>query len=314
MSVLTVGETMALLDPMGDGRPTGGTQFVLRVAGAESNFAIGLRRLGVDTAWVSRLGRDVLGDVVHATVAAEGVDVSRVARDDAAPTGVFLKWRESGRSHVTYYRHGSAASRLGPGDVPDEALEGVALVHLTGITMALSRSAHELVADVAARAARRGITVLFDPNWRPALWADAAEAAAAHREVLPNVTWYLCGADEGRTLWGTESDEQTIEAVRGAGAADAVVRVGARGALVRADGALREVPPPRVVEVRDEIGAGDAFAAGFAWGLLQGRGPAECAATGNVVAAAALAGTGDWETLPHLADVADDLRAATERS
>jgi 2-dehydro-3-deoxygluconokinase len=312
LKVLTLGETMALLDPEGDGRPTAGTQFVLRVAGAESNVAIGLRRLGVDTSWVSRLGRDVLGDVVHSTLAAEGVDVRWVARDGAAPTGVFLKWRESGRSHVTYYRRGSAASRLAPGDLPDEALDGVALVHLTGITMALSGSARELVADVAARAARRGITVLFDPNWRPALWSSSADAAAAHRDVLSNVDWYLCGSEEGRTLWGTESDEETIDAVRAAGAGDAVVRIGARGAVVRVAGALREVPPPRVVEVRDEIGAGDAFAAGFAYGLLHGWRPDDCAASGNVVAAAALAGTGDWETLPHLADVADRLRAATE--
>lgn len=312
MKALTLGETMALLDPEGDGRPTAGTKFVLRIAGAESNFAIGLRRLGVDAAWASRLGRDVLGDVVHSTLAAEGVDLRWVARDDAAPTGVFLKWREGGRSHVAYYRRGSAASRLAPADVPDEALDAVALVHLTGITTALSASARDLVLDVATRAARRGITVLFDPNWRPALWASPAEAAAVHRDVLPNVDWYLCGADEGRTLWGTESDEQTIEAVRAAGAGDAVVRIGARGALVRVDGAVRAVPPPRVVEVRDEIGAGDAFAAGFAYGLLHGWRPEECAASGNVVAAAALAGTGDWETLPRLADVADRLRGGTE--
>lgn len=308
MKALTVGETMALLDPAGTGRPTAGATFVLRVAGAESNFAIGLSRLGVETAWVSRLGRDVLGDVVFDTLAAEGLDLRGVTRDVAAPTGVFFKWREGGRSFVLYYRRGSAAARLGPADVPDEALDGVKLVHLTGITMALSGTARELVVDLAARAAARGITVLFDPNWRPALWASAAEAAVAHREVLPNVDWYLCGAEEGRTLLGTETDEETLEAARAAGARDAVVRIGARGALVRVDGAVREVPPPRVVEVRDEVGAGDGFAAGFAYGLLHGWTPDDCAASGNVVAAAALAGTGDWETLPRLADVRDLLR------
>lgn len=308
MKALTVGETMALLDPAGAGRPTAGATFVLRVAGAESNFAIGLSRLGVETAWVSRLGRDVLGDVVFDTLAAEGLDLRGVTRDAAAPTGVFFKWREGGRSHVLYYRRGSAAARLGPADVPDEALDGVKLVHLTGITMALSGTARELVVDLAARAAARGITILFDPNWRPALWSSAAEAAAAHREVLPNVDWYLCGAEEGRTLLGTETDEETLEAARTAGARDAVVRIGARGALVRVDAAVREVPPLRVAEVRDEVGAGDGFAAGFAYGLLHGWSPDDCASSGNVVAAAALAGTGDWETLPRLADVRDLLR------
>jgi 2-dehydro-3-deoxygluconokinase len=307
MRALTIGETMALLDPEGAGRPGAGTTFVLRVAGAESNFAIGLSRLGVETRWISRLGQDFLGDLVFDMLVSEGVDVCGVTRDAGAPTGVFFKWREGGRSHVLYHRRGSAAARLEPADVPDEALDGVQLVHLTGITMALSASARELVVDLAARAAARGITVLFDPNWRPALWTSAAPAAAAHREVLPYVDWYLCGADEGRTLLGTATDEETLEAARAAGARDAVVRIGARGALVRAGGAVRAVPPLRVTEVRDEVGAGDGFAAGFAYGLLQGWSAEDCASCGNVVAAAALAGTGDWETLPRLADVRDLL-------
>ena len=307
MKVLTVGETMALLDPVGDGRPFAGTAFTLRIAGAESNFAIGLARLGVDAVWVSRVGRDVLGDAVLDALAAERLDLSLVLRDERAPTGLFLKWRDGGRSHVAYYRTGSAASLLEPADVPDAALDGVGLVHLTGITMAISESARALVVDVAARAAARGITVLFDANWRPALWPGSAEAAAAQRAVLSHVDWYLCGSDEGRLLLATETDEQTLEAARAAGARDAVVRIGERGALVRRDGAIVAVPPRRVVDVRDEVGAGDAFAAGFAWGLLHGRDAAGSVAAGNAVAAAALAGTGDWETLPRLDDVRDEF-------
>ena len=307
MKVITVGETMALLDPVADGRPTVGAAFTLRVAGAESNFAVGLTRLGVDVAWASRVGRDALGDALVDALGAEGIDLGLVRRDNSAPTGLFLKWRDGGRSHVAYYRRGSAACGLEPADVPDEALEGVALVHLTGITMALSDTARALVVDLAARAAARGITVLFDPNWRPALWAAVEEAAAAHRELLPYVDWYLCGSEEGRLLFGTETDEETLEAARAAGARDAVVRIAERGALVRRDGRIVTVPPRHVVDVRDEVGAGDAFAAGFAYGVLHGRAVEACAAAGNAIAAAALAGTGDWETLPHLEDVRDEL-------
>ena len=140
----------------------------LRFAGAESNFAIALARLGIDVAWISRLGRDPFGDLILAAVAGEGVETRWVLRDDA-PTGLFCKWRAGGRSHVTYRRAGSAASRLQVGDVPDEALDGVRVVHLTGITMAISESARELVLDVARRAKERGATVVFDPNFRPAL-------------------------------------------------------------------------------------------------------------------------------------------------
>lgn len=292
MTVLTLGETMALLDPVDDGELELGRPLRLRIAGAESNFAIGLARLGVPARWISRLGRDRFGDLVLAALAVEGVDVSFVERDDAR-TGLFLKWRSGGESRVAYYRAGSAASLLEPADVPNEAFDGVRLVHLTGITMALSGSARDAVIDVAQRAKERGATVLFDPNFRAAL-PDTPEAAASRqRDVLPFVDWYLCGEAEARLLWGDDAIP-----------ARTVVRVGARGAIV--EGEL--VPPPRIAEVVDEIGAGDAFAAGFAYGLLEGWTPAESVRAGHVLAAYALAGTGDWETAPRLARVEAELR------
>src|SRR3954469_14509395 len=125
---------MALLDPEGDGEPAYGTRFVLRAAGAESNYAVALRRLGVDVGWVSRVGDDPLGTLVLEALRGEGVDVGLVRRDPAAPTGLFLKWRMPGAERRTLYsRRGSAASRMQPADVPDGALDGVRLVHLTGI-------------------------------------------------------------------------------------------------------------------------------------------------------------------------------------
>jgi 2-dehydro-3-deoxygluconokinase len=308
MSVLTVGETMALLDPLGEAGVAEGETLTLRSAGAESNFAIALSRLGVPVAWVSRLGADPLGDMIAATLAGEGVDLRWVRRSVGAPTGLYLKWRTDGRTRVMYYRADSAARGLEPADVPAEALDGVSLVHLTGITMALSATARELVVDVARRARERGAVVSFDPNWRPPLWSSAQAAAAAQLEVLPYVDWYLCGEEEGSVLFDAPDAAGVLDAARDAGARSAVVRIGARGAVVAgADGPV-EVPPLRVESVVDEVGAGDAFAAGFAYGLLQGWSVAACARGGNVLAATALAGTGDWETLPRLQDVEHGLR------
>lgn len=307
MTVLTAGETMALLDPADEGELELGRRFTLRVAGAESNFGIALARLGIRVAWISRLGTDPLGDVVHATLAAEGLDLRYVLRDPNGPTGLFVKWRTGGRTRVLYYRKGSAASRLAPGDVPADALDGVAVVHLTGITMALSESARDLVVGLARRARERGITVLFDPNWRSPLWRGPGEAAEAQRQVLPHVDWYLCGLEEGNLLFGTDGAEALVAAARDAGAGDVAVRVGERGALVRDDSGLREVCPSRVASVLDEVGAGDGFAAGFAYGLLHGVPPEDCARAGNAIAAAALAGTGDWETFPRVHELDPDV-------
>jgi sugar/nucleoside kinase (ribokinase family) len=310
MSVLTAGETMVLLDPVDEGEPAQGARFQLRIAGAESNVAVALTRLGVQVAWVSRVGDDAFGRLVADTLALEGLDLRWLRRDPAAPTGLFFKFRSAGRTRVLYYRRGSAASRLRADDVPDEALAGVRLVHLTGITTALSESTRELVVDVARRAREHGITVCFDPNYRSALWGSPAEAAAAQREVLPFVDWVLCGLEEGNLLFGTDGTEELVDALREAGAGDVAVRVGAEGAFVRGRSGLVRVPVPRLVSVFDEIGAGDGFAAGFSYGLLQGWGPSACAAAGNVIAAAALAGTGDWETFPRLQEVRDDLERA----
>jgi sugar/nucleoside kinase (ribokinase family) len=308
VDVLTAGETMVLLDPIADGEIAHGLGFTLRLAGAESNFAVGLSRLGVGVTWVSRLGADPFGDVIEDTLEREGLDLRFVERDPARPTGVFFKWRSGGSSHVLYYRRGSAASALAPEHVPDEALEGVRLVHLTGITTALSDSARALVLELAARARSRGVTVLFDPNWRPALWRSPEEAAAAQREVLPYVDWYLCGSEEGRLLFGVEDAAELLAAIRASGAGNAVVRIGARGCVVEEARGAFEVPPARVAAVLDEVGAGDAFAAGFAYGLLQEWSAGDCARAANVIAAAALAGTGDWETLPLLHKVERELQ------
>lgn len=307
VSVLTVGETMALLDPAESGEIDQGMPFTLRVAGAESNFGIALRRLGVGVRWVSRLGADPLGDVIVRAFDHEGLDLRFVERDPQAFTAVFFKWRAGGRSHVHYLRRGSAASKISAGSVPDEAFEGVELVHLTGITMALSPSARRAVIDVARRAKEQGTMVTFDPNYRPALWDGPWEANEAHRALFPYVDWYLCGMEEGSRLFDAPSRSSLRRETDDAGLQNVVVRVGAEGALVMCGSSIDAVRPRRLETVLDEVGAGDGFAAGFAYGLLNRWEPARCAHAGNVLAARALLGTGDWETFPRFDEVRNDL-------
>ena len=300
---------MALLDPEDDGPPSTGARYTLRVAGAESNVAVGLVRLGVSARWVSKLGQDELGAAVRAALEAEGVDLRWTASEPGAPTGLFLKVRSGGRSTVRYYRSGSAASRLAPRDVPDDAFEGVRLVHLTGITLALSGGCRQLVVELARRARERGALVQFDPNFRPSLWAGPWAALEAHRPLLGLVDWYLCGVDEANALFGAGTAGELLDAMTAAGIERAVVRVGARGSLVMTPAGVAEVRPPYADEadVLDDVGAGDAFAAGFAFGLLRGWPPERCARAGHTIAVHALRGPGDWETLPHLDDVAGEL-------
>lgn len=308
-TVLTAGETMALMDPFEDGTPGLGSRFVVRIAGAETNYGIGLSRLGIPVRWISKVGDDPWGEMVVDTLHGEGIDLGYVQKERNAATGLFFKWRRAGKSYVLYYRNGSAASLLGPGDVPDDALEGVAHMHLTGITMAISETAGKLVLDLAQRASKRGITVSFDPNYRPALWTSPKAALDAQLPVLQFVDWYLCGLEEGQLLFGVDGEQRLEDSVRDAGARNLAVRVGERGAVVRDGGGLVTVPPVMLETVLDEIGAGDGFAAGFTYGLLKRWPPPDCARAGNLIAAAALRGTGDWETLPYLGEVQSDMEA-----
>ena len=154
--VVTLGESMIVLNPATTGPLRHVQTFHRSLAGAESNVAIGLVRLGITTGWVSRLGNDEFGRYALTTLRGEGVDVSRVVIDDAAPTAVYFKELRGGRDPaVYYYRRGSAASRLGPADISEEYIAGAELLHVTGITPALSDSCYRAVMTAIEKEAYR---------------------------------------------------------------------------------------------------------------------------------------------------------------
>jgi 2-dehydro-3-deoxygluconokinase len=138
------------------------------------------------------------------------------------------------------------------------------------------------------------------------LWSGPAQAAEAQSDVLPFVDWYLCGLEEGNLLFGTATAAELSEAVQARDVRGAAIRVGVEGTLVT-DGDLRQVQVAQRTAVVDEVGAGDGFAARFAYRLWRGWDPTRCAATGNLIAAAAVTGTGDWETFPRIDEVSDEL-------
>ena len=145
--------------------------------------------------------------------------------------------------------------------------------------MALGDGPRALVLDVARRARAAGAIVMFDPNYRPALWDGPEAAAAAMDPVLEHVDWYLCGSGEAESC-SARATPAACRRLAARGVGGAVVRVGERGAWwPRAARSTRRAAAAE--EVVDEIGAGDAFAAGFAYGLLQGWAPEACARAGE---------------------------------
>lgn len=298
--VVTLGETMAVLAPTRPGRLAASRTLHLSVGGAESNVAISLARLGVPSGWVSAVGQDELGDLVLNTVRGEGVDCTHVARTEA-PTGLYLR-DHVGNDHVRafYYRSGSAASRMGPGQLPDTYLEGAKVLHMSGITLALSESCRDLVHGAARAARKLGVTVSFDVNYRGKLWTPAA-ARAAVDAVLRHVDVLFAGEDEVQLLWG-ESGSDWLVRMAGMGIPEVVLKRAAAGAVAAHSGNVIHAAGLSV-PVRDPVGAGDAFAAGYLAALCWGRDVPQRLRYGNAMGAWCVMSHGDYENAPRRSEL-----------
>ncbi|WP_329074708.1 sugar kinase [Streptomyces niveus] len=292
--VVCIGETMAALAP--DPVAPLDTAELLRldIAGAESNVAMYLADHGVPARWVSALGDDPFGRRVRERIAASGVDVSGVRTDPARPTGLLVKNPGTDSTGVHYYRTGSAASALGPPALDDPAVRDAALVHLTGITPALSASCRALV-DRALRP-ERPYAVSFDVNHRPALWGDEP-AAEILLPLAARADLVLVGLDEAQVLWGPALT--SADAVRALLPQPRVlvVKDGARAATAYVGQGTYTVPAPKV-RVVEPVGAGDAFAGGFLAGLLRYDDPVRALRLGHLTAASALRVPADHGPLP----------------
>jgi 2-dehydro-3-deoxygluconokinase len=301
--LLALGETMVLLTAPEVGRLRHAAALSLGVAGAESNVAIGARRLGVPAAWVGRVGADELGELVVSRIRAEGVDVGGVVRDPDAPTSLMVKERRTAElTRVVYYRRHGPGARLRPDDLDPDRIRAAGMLHVTGITPALSDSARQTVERAVALARDGGVPVSFDLNYRSALWPPE-RAAPVLRELAGRADLVFAGDDEAAML-GLEGEPADLAAGLAAlGSGHAVVKLGERGAVCCADGQVHRVGAVPVRAV-DPVGAGDAFVAGYLAETLAGRPVAERLATAAACGAFAVTVPGDWEGLPDRAELA----------
>jgi sugar/nucleoside kinase (ribokinase family) len=303
--VITVGEAMALFIARSAAPLAEVRDFERATAGAELNVAVGLSRLGFRVGYLSALGDDTLGANLLAFMDAEGIDRSRVSIDPHHPTGFMLKaMTEDGSDpQVEYYRRGSAASHLSPSALPSASTDTdpwqqARLLHLTGISPALSEGCRELVFAMAHAARAAGRTVTFDPNLRPRLWSSQATMIETLNAVAQLADVVMPGLAEGRLLTGRNDAAGIADFYLERGARQVVVKLGATGAYY-ADAAARGIAPGYPVDaVVDTVGAGDGFAVGVISALLEGLPLAQAAARGNAIGARVVQFRGDCEGLP----------------
>jgi 2-dehydro-3-deoxygluconokinase len=294
---------MAVLGPPDDRPLAEARSLALAVGGAESNVACGLAGLGHRAAWVGRLGDDPFGRRVLAELSARGVDVSAVATDPGRPTGVYVKDPGPDGTRTHYYRAGSAASAMGPELARHPVLRRARVVHLSGITAALSDSCGRLLDALLGPRPADGPLLSFDVNHRPALWRNGRGGAAERLLALArSADLVFVGRDEAEELWGTPRPDDIAGLLAPAPAV--VVKDAGNGATSYAGG-VRTFVPALPVKVVEPVGAGDAFAAGYLAGVLEDRPERSRLRLGHLAAAAALRTRDDVPVMP--------ARAAAER-
>ncbi len=270
--VVTLGESMMRLTPPGDLRIEQTRSFDIWVGGTESNTAVGLTRLGMDVAWFSRLPASPLGRYISNRIAQYGVDVSQVVWADDERLGIYFheKAQPPRASEIIYDRRDSAMSRMAKSDLPTNLFRAgkAKLFHTTGITLAISQTAHETAHEAMRLAKAAGWRISFDTNYRGKLWSGA-DAAASCDEAMQLANLIFCPMGDYQIMYGSASAGEAI-ADLAARYPDTliVMTLGKDGSqAITNDGAIMRQPAILAGEV-GRIGGGDAFAAGFIYAWL----------------------------------------------
>jgi len=307
IDVVTFGEAMMMLVADQAGPLELAQAFFKRTAGAETNVAIGLARLGLKVSWCSRLGTDSMGCYLLHAMQAEGIDCSHVACDASQRTGFLIKGRVEGGGdpEVEYHRKGSAASLFQPEEIDLAWLGSARHLHATGIFAALSKNC--LATSIASMEAMRkyGKTISFDPNLRPSLWASADHMRETINSLAFRADWVLPGIEEGKLLTGQDSAEAIAKFYLDAGVSLVVIKLGAEGAFWATATQAAYVTGFPVEQVVDTVGAGDGFAAGVISGMLEGLKVQDAVRRGAWIGARAVQVLGDTEGLPTRAQLAE---------
>ena len=271
--VLTFGESMMRLTPPGFLRIEQTRSFDIWVGGTESNTAVGLARLGMKAAWLSRLPATPMGSYISNRVGQYGVDVSHVVWADAEERlGIYFheKAQAPRASEIIYDRKDSAMSRMRPADLPGDLFQAdvARALHVTGITLAISKTARETVQAAIRRAKAAGWRVSFDTNYRGKLWSGA-EAASGCDEAMSQADVIFCPLGDYHVIYGEADEREAINALAANyPQALIIMTLGAGGALARdTDGAILHQTAILAGEV-GRIGGGDAFTAGFLYAWL----------------------------------------------
>lgn len=300
--IIAIGEPLYELNQQPDGR------YLPGFGGDTLNVAIAASRLGARAAYVTRLGGDFFGDDLRALMLRERIDISSIATDPDAPTGLYFVTHGATGHLFTYRRKASAASLMTPADLDAGQIGSAKFVHASGISQAISRSAAETVAAAIEIASAAGVGISFDTNFRSRLWQapeawPVIAAAAARASILKT------SAEDCAALIGMTAPDEIARHFLGLGSKAVVVTLGRDGVLLGTQEGMEHIAGYPVAAV-DATGAGDAFTGALLAELVLGRSLPAATRFANAAAALSTLGYGAIAPLPSRADVERFLSAA----
>lgn len=299
MDILAMGEPMMEFAEVSDRER--GRVYLPGFGGDTSNFAVAAARQGATVGYLTRVGADAFGDQFLSLWESEGVDTSLVVRDEGAHTGIyFITYTEQGH-RFSYMRKGSAASRMRPEEIPEAAVAGARLLHVSGISQGISDSSCDAVFRAIEVARANGVLVSYDANLRLKLWPLTRARAVIHAAAaLSDI--FLPSLEDAQQLMGALEPDELIDRYLALGVKTIALKLGKDGVIVATSRERHRVSGFKVDTV-DATGAGDTFDGAFVTRLLGGASLAEAARYANAAAALSTTGYGAVAPIPTQAAV-----------
>jgi 2-dehydro-3-deoxygluconokinase len=292
-------DVLALGEPMVEFNQTGerdGRLYLQGFGGDTSNFAISAARQGARAGCISALGDDAHGRMVRELWDREGVDHSHVKTDAEAFTAIYFVTHGPSGHQFSFMRAGSAASRMTPATLPRAAIERARVLHLSGISLAISPSSLDTCHAAIEIARTAGVKVSFDTNLRLKLW-PIERARAVMTDVMRRCDICLPSIDDVAAITGLTDPDALIDHCLSLGAKVVALKIGERGAIV-ADATQRHRVAPHPCKPIDATGAGDAFGGAFVARLVAGDDLLSAGRYAVVTAALSTEGFGAVDPIP----------------
>lgn len=276
--------------------------------GDTCNVAVAAARQGARAAYFTALGNDEFGRSFMDLWKREGIDASRVIVRSNAPTGIYFITHSQTGHAFSYYRSGSAASLVTPLEIPEDAIRAAKVLHVSGISQAISQSACDAIFHALSIARSSNTTIGYDPNLRLRLWPLERARATIHA-TMPLVDIAMPGFEDARQLTGLESPDEICSFYLDLGCRVVLLKLGAEGILAATKIDRRYIPGVRAKTV-DATAAGDTFDGAFLAEWLRSSDHLAAATYANAAAALSTQGYGAIGPMPDRRAVEQFLRAA----